>query len=272
MTPPATGETLVDTHCHLDSLAVEDGALSLERADAILDRAAAVGVGFCVTIGCGETVERIARAVELARARPTRLRATAGVHPHDARLCDDAFFERVATLAADPLAVAVGEVGLDFHYDHSPRVEQERVFRRFVGLARALRKPIVVHTRSAPERTLAILDEEGARDVGGIIHCFSEGWTFAKAAIDLGFVCSFSGIATFPGARDVREAAARVPDDALLVETDSPYLAPIPLRGKRNEPAYVVHTAACVAELRGQDIAHVRRVTTANARRVLALP
>lgn len=267
----AADEPLVDTHCHLDMIALRDGVVSLDAVDEILARAERVGVATCVTIGCGETAELIGRALSLAHERPTKLRATAGVHPHDARFCDDVLFERVANLAADTACVAVGEVGLDFHYDNSPRDDQERVFRRFVQLARSLRKPLVIHTRSAPERTLDILREEHARDVGGIIHCFSEGWAFARSAVDLGFACSFSGIVTFPNAHDVREAARKVPDDALLVETDAPFLAPVPVRGKRNEPAFVAHTAAGIAALRGTDASHVRRITTANARRLLDL-
>jgi TatD DNase family protein len=159
----------------------------------------------------------------------------------------------------------VGEVGLDYHYDHSPRDVQAEVFRRFVALARSVRKPLVIHTRSAPEDTLAVLESEGARVVGGVIHCFSEDRAFASRAFDLGFDVSFSGILTFKSAVAVQDVARFAPDDRILVETDSPYLAPVPKRGKPNEPAYVVHTAARLAELRGTTPAYIGELTTKNA-------
>jgi TatD DNase family protein len=199
------------------------------------------------------------------------MRATAGVHPHDAVSLDDAVARAVEEAAADPMVVAVGETGLDHHYDHSPRPVQAEAFRRQIAIARRVKKPIVVHTRSAPEETLRILREENARDVGGIIHCFSEDAAFAAAALDLGFVSSFSGIVTFPNARGVQEAARAQPLDALLVETDAPYLAPVPERGKRNEPAFVAHTAAFVAGLRGVPDEVVRRAATENACRIFGI-
>ncbi len=151
--------------------------------------------------------------------------------------------------------VAVGEIGLDYHYDHSPRDVQRAVFARLIALARAVKKPIVVHTREAAEDTLAILASEGARDVGGTIHCFSEDRAFAERALDLDFDLSFSGIVTFKNSRTIQEVAAWAPFDRILVETDSPYLAPVPMRGKPCEPAYVAYTVARVAELRGMDLA-----------------
>jgi len=167
--------------------------------------------------------------------------------------------------------VAVGEIGLDYHYMRSPRELQHAVFRRFVALARAVKKPIVVHTREAAADTLAILEEEGAREVGGIIHCFSEDRPFAEKALALGFDLSFSGIVTFKTAVAIKEVAAWVPGDRMLVETDSPYLAPVPFRGKKCEPAHVVYTARHVAELRGEDFGELAARTTANARRRLRL-
>ena len=171
------------------------------------------------------------------------------------------------TLAQAPEVVAVGEIGLDYHYDHSPREVQRDVFARLIALGRELRKPIVVHTREAAEDTLAILEREGARDVGGIIHCFSEDRPFAARALDLGFDVSFSGIVTFKNARAVQDVAVWAPLDRILVETDSPYLAPIPMRGKRCEPAMVSHTARRVAELRGVAVDEVADATTKNAQR-----
>jgi TatD DNase family protein len=162
---------------------------------------------------------------------------------------------------------AVGEIGLDYHYDRSPRDAQRAAFARLIGLARELRKPIVIHTRSAPDDTLAILEAEGAREVGGIIHCFSEDRAFAERALALGFDLSFSGIVTFKNARAVREVAAWAPLDRVLVETDSPFLAPVPLRGKKCEPAHVVHTGRCVAELRGMSVEALASATLANTER-----
>ena len=186
----------------------------------------------------------------------------------DARLeLDDAAYDELAKLAAEPEVVAVGEIGLDDHYDHSPRDVQRAAFARLVGLARELKKPIVIHTRNAPADTLDILTSEGARDVGGIIHCFSEDRSFAEKALDLGFDLSFSGIVTFKTSLDVQQVARWAPLDRILVETDSPYLAPIPKRGKPNEPAYVVHTARRVAELRGIAFEELAAATTVNAER-----
>jgi TatD DNase family protein len=193
------------------------------------------------------------------------------VHPHDAASCDSALEAELARLASAPRVVAIGEIGLDFHYDHSPRAQQEQVFRRFIQLARELKKPIVVHTRTAAEETLQILAEENARDVGGLIHCFSENKPFATRALDLGFDLSFSGIVTFKRALDIQEVAAWAPADRILVETDSPYLAPIPLRGKRCEPAYVLHTARFVAGLRGIPLDELAQQTSQNAQRLLGV-
>src|SRR5262249_22480240 len=154
-----------------------------------------------------------------------------GIHPHDAVTWSSAAHEELASLAKGPHVVAIGEIGLDYHYDHSPRVAQRDTFVRLIELARAVKKPIVIHTRAAAEDTLAILESEHARDVGGVIHCFSEDRAFAERALDLGFDLSFSGIVTFRAAASVQEVAAWAPIDRILVETDSPYLAPVPLRG-----------------------------------------
>jgi TatD DNase family protein len=189
---------------------------------------------------------------------------TGGVHPHDAAEHADAVWE-LEGLFSDERVVALGEVGLDFHYDYSPREVQRRVFCESVALARHVRRPLVIHSRAAPDETIEILEREGAREVGGVIHCFSEDRAFAQRALDLGFDLSFSGIVTFKNARPVHEVAAWAPNDRILVETDSPYLAPLPLRGKRCEPAYVVHTAQRVAELRGLSLEELAALTTENA-------
>jgi TatD DNase family protein len=195
-----------------------------------------------------------------------------GLHPHDAREASAEVREELARLAASPEVTAVGEIGLDYHYDHSPRDEQQEVFRHFLGLARALKKPAVIHTREAAADTLRILREERAQEVGGIIHCFSEDIAFAREALDLGFFLSFSGIVTFKSARSIQEVAAWAPGDRILVETDAPYLAPVPFRGKRCEPAHVVHTARFVAQLRGLGLDELAALTTANARGLVLAP
>lgn len=255
---------LIDTHCHLDPTYFPDGA------DAAIERARNVGVAGFVVVGVGADLTQARNAVRLA-SEHLAIAAAVGIHPHDATSWNEANHEELARLARDPSVVAVGEIGLDYHYDHSPRDVQKATFSRLIALAREVKKPIVVHTRSAPEDTLAILESEGARDVGGVIHCFSEDRAFAERALDLGFDLSFSGILTFKGAKSIHEVAAWAPEDRILVETDSPYLAPVPLRGKPCEPAYVVHTAKRLAELRGTDLEHIAMVTTANAVRRFGL-
>jgi TatD DNase family protein len=255
---------LIDTHCHLDPGYFHEGP------DAVIARALAAGVHAFVTIGVGRDMEPARHAVALARRRP-EVWATVGVHPHDAACLDDAIYAELAALAREPRVVAVGEIGLDYHYMRSPREVQQAAFRRFVALAREVKKPVVVHTREAPADTLAILEEEGAREVGGIIHCFSEDRAFAERALALGFDLSFSGIVTFKSAQAVQEVAAWAPGDRILVETDSPYLAPIPFRGKKCEPAHVVYTARHVAALRGEDFAAFAARTSENARRRLGV-
>lgn len=252
---------LVDTHCHLDPQYLPDGP------DGALARARAAGVEGFVTIGVGKDARAAHAAVGLAEAYPDRVAATVGVHPHDACGCDDGLFADIAALAQRGVVVAVGEIGLDYHYDHSPREVQRDVFARFIALARTLKKPIVVHTREAANDTLDVLAACGARDVGGIIHCFSEDKPFAERALEMGFDLSFSGIVTFKSAKAVHEVAAWAPSDRILVETDSPYLAPVPMRGKACEPAYLPYTARRLAELRNVSVEHVTELTTANAER-----
>ena len=254
---------LFDTHCHIDAERFPEGA------DAVFERARAADVGAFTCIGVG-SLELSRAAVALAERRRDVV-ATVGVHPHDAAGVDTALEAELAVLAAHERVVAIGEVGLDFHYDHSPRETQAEVFRRAIALARSVNKPLVIHTRSAPEETLALLESEAARDVGGIIHCFSEDRPFARRALELGFYLSFSGILTFKNATAIHDVAAWAPEDRLLVETDSPYLAPVPLRGKKCEPAFVAHTARRLAELRGTDAARVAAFTSENAARAFGL-
>ncbi|MCS6899891.1 MAG: TatD family hydrolase [Myxococcales bacterium] len=255
---------LIDTHCHLDEANCPGGP------DTVLERARAVGVGAFLTIGVGSDLSPAREAVALARRR-SDVRAAVGLHPHDARKATPVLREDLARLAACPEVVAVGEIGLDYHYDHSPRKTQQEVFRYFLGLARTLKKPAVIHTRKAPQDTLEILRDERAQEVGGIIHCFSEDLSFARQALDLSFFLSFSGIVTFKNARAIQEVAAWAPADRILVETDAPYLAPVPHRGKRCEPAYVVHTARFIAQLRGVSLETIAEQTTRNARQLSLL-
>jgi TatD DNase family protein len=255
---------LVDSHCHLDLAYLPQGPSD------VLARAEAAGVGAFVCIGVGRDLGAVRGAVSLADAR-ANVFATVGMHPHDASSLDEASFAELSRLARHPRVVAIGEVGLDYHYDHSPRDVQKQVFRRMIALAREVRKPIVIHTRSAPADTLQILEEEDAREMGGIIHCFSENRAFAERALALDFDLSFSGILTFKNAHEIRDAARAAPHDRILVETDSPFLAPVPLRGKTCEPAYVVHTAKFLAEVRGVSLDTVAAHTTANVVRRLAL-
>jgi TatD DNase family protein len=252
---------LVDTHCHLDPAYFPDGA------DAAIARAETAGVDGFVVVGVGRDLEPARHAVALATRLADRVGAAVGIHPHDAASWSPAVHDELASLARAAAVVAVGEIGLDYHYDHSPRDTQREVFARLVALAREVKKPIVIHTREAAADTLAVLEAEGARDVGGVIHCFSEDRPFAERALDLGFDLSFSGIVTFKGAKAIHEVAAWAPLDRILVETDSPYLAPVPLRGKPCEPAYIVHTAKRVAELRGTTVEEIARATSENAER-----
>jgi len=244
---------LADAHCHLDATHFPEGS------EPVMDRALDAGVVGFVVVGVGADLGPARAAIDLARRMPDRVCACVGIHPHDAVTWSERVHEELLAMAREPEVAAVGEIGLDYHYDHSPRETQHEVFSRLVSLAREVRKPVVVHTREAPDDTLAILERENARDVGGIIHCFSEDRAFAERALALGFSLSFSGIVTFKNARAVHEVAAWAPLDRILVETDSPYLAPVPMRGRRCEPAYVVHTARRVAELRGvptEELAH----------------
>ncbi len=259
---PETGATsLIDTHCHLDPQYFPSGP------DDVLARAEAVGIRGFVVIGVGRDLAPARAAVALAKRLPDRIGSAVGVHPHDAVTLDDAAYAELAELVKEPEVLAVGEIGLDYHYDHSPREKQREVFARLIHLARAVDKPIVVHTRSAPADTLEVLEREGARDVGGVIHCFSEDRAFAERALDLGFDISFSGIVTFKSSAAIQDVARWAPLDRVLVETDSPYLAPVPLRGKPCEPAFVVHTARRVAELRNMPFETLCEATSVNAER-----
>jgi len=250
-----------DSHAHLDGAAFDD-----DRG-AVLDRAFEAGITDLVLIGASDGFESNPKALEIARTRD-RLYATVGIHPHDATVVNDGILMQIDELASDPKVVAIGEMGLDYYYDNSPKETQQAAFRSFIQLAKTRKKPIVIHTRDAEADTLRILKEEGAADVGGIIHCFSGTAELARGALELGFVISFSGILTFKKSDEIREVASWVPRDMTLVETDCPYLAPVPYRGKRNEPAHVVHTAQRLAEIWKVDLEEVMAQTGENAARL----
>src|SRR5438874_12186899 len=244
---------LVDSHCHLD---FPDFA---EERDAVIGRARAAGVGTMVTI-CTRldefpAVRAIAESVD-------DIWCSVGVHPHEAADYSTITADDLAALATHPRVIGIGETGLDFHYDHSPRDVQERVFRAHIAASQASGLPLIIHAREADAEIARILQEE--RATAGVFHCFSSGRALAEAALDLGFYISISGIVTFRNAEELRAIVRDVPLDRLLVETDAPYLAPVPYRGRRNEPAYVAATAAAVAALKGVEPEVLAAATTDN--------
>ncbi|MBM3515238.1 MAG: TatD family deoxyribonuclease [Alphaproteobacteria bacterium] len=247
---------LVDSHCHLDfpELAVEQ--------DAVVARARAAGVGHMLTICTHVTKFPQVRAI--AEKYPD-IHCTVGIHPHEAGREPAVDVVKLTSLSQHPRVVAFGETGLDYFYEHSPRADQERSFRVHIAAARETGLPIVIHTRDADDDMARILTEEmAAGPFAGLIHCFSSGQDLADLAVRLGLYISLSGIVTFKKADALRAVAKQVPLDRLLVETDSPYLAPMPHRGKRNEPAFVAHTAATVAQVKGVSSAEIARQTTEN--------
>ena len=251
---------LVDSHCHLD-----DKQFDPDR-DAVIARALEAGVERMMAIGTGNGPPDLEAALRLARQHRF-IYATIGVHPHDAAKATPETFAAMEALAAETKLLAIGEIGLDYHYDFSPRDVQRDVFVEQLKLAGRAGKPIVIHTREAWDDTLQALREHWSGS--GIIHCFGGGPTEARQALDLGFYLSFGGVLTFPKADAVRDAARLTPEDRLLVETDAPYLAPVPKRGKRNEPAFMVETARRLAEVRGIAPERIAETTTANFERLL---
>jgi TatD DNase family protein len=246
--------TVVDSHCHLDDSKFD------EDREATIDRALAAGVTRMLAVGTGNGPPDLEVAIRLADRYPF-IYATIGVHPHDASKATDETFARLRELASHPKVVGIGEIGLDYHYDFSPRDVQRSVFDRQLTLAAEVGKPIVIHTREAWDDTLAAVT---GLPNGGIMHCFTGDEVQARQALDRGFHLSFGGVLTFPKAESLRAAARVPPDDKLLVETDCPYLAPVPHRGKRNEPAFVVETVRRLAEVRGTTPDRVAEITTAN--------
>lgn len=250
---------LVDSHAHIDGPEF-DG----DREE-VIERARVAGVSTILNVGTGDPHSgAFERAVELGRTHENIYTAI-GTHPHDARLYDDQADEKIKSLTNSKRVIAWGEIGLDFHYDNSPRDVQLDVFKRQLHAARECNLPVVIHTREAEPETIEILETEYAgAERRGVFHCFSGSMDLAQKAVDLGFMISFSGIVTFKKADDLRAIAKQVPLDRLLIETDCPYLTPIPYRGKRNEPAYVVEVARCLAGLHNIDINEMARITTEN--------
>ncbi|MBI1872645.1 MAG: TatD family hydrolase [Acidobacteria bacterium] len=259
---------MVDSHCHL-----ADPAFAADL-EAVVGRARDAGLtrALCI-VTAGDSAE-LTRAVDVARMWP-EVRFSAGIHPHVA----GQYAERLDTvtavvndaLASVPLTRAIGEIGLDYHHDLSPRDVQREVFRTQVALARELKLPIVIHTREAEADTIEILRQEGHGEVTGVFHCFTGDQHAARRALDLGFLVSFAGILTFPRAADLRDAARVVPEESLLAETDSPYLAPVPFRGRRNEPVWVGRVFDTLAEIRGAPRSRIVEQVTANLTRLLRL-
>ena len=253
----------IDSHAHIDG-----HKFDADREE-VIQRAHSAGVSVILNVGTGDPHSgALERAVELGKAQESIYTAI-GTHPHDARLYDDAAEAKIKNLINNEHVIAWGEIGLDFHYDNSPRDVQVEVFKRQLRAARECDLPVVIHTREAESETIEILRNE--YDGSGVFHCFSGSMDLAQRAIEIGFMISFSGIVTFKKADELRAVAKQVPLDRLLIETDCPYLTPIPYRGKRNEPAYVVEVARCLSMLHEVDIEKLARITTENFNRFFGL-
>jgi TatD DNase family protein len=259
--PGAMTAKLIDSHAHVTFEGFADDL------DGVLARAAAAGVDLMLNVGTD--LPSSERARDFAHAHP-QVFAAAGIHPHEADAFDDADWPKLEALWADPHVRGVGETGLDYFYDHSKRERQRALFRRHLEAAGPVGRPVIIHCRDAFDDLFALVGEVGL-PAGGVLHCFTGGPAEAERAVAMGLHVSFAGILTFKNAEQLREAAARVPADRLLVETDCPFLAPVPHRGKRNEPAYVVETARKLAELRGVSYGEVCALTHANTVRLFGL-
>jgi len=249
---------LVDSHCHLDRLDLSryDGDLSKALEEAKLQ-----GVGHILTVSV--ILPDLPKLLHIAETYPN-ISISVGLHPDDPAIPHEPTMEELVALAKHEKVVAIGETGLDYYRNEGDLTWQRNRFRQHIRAAKALKKPLIIHTRMAKEDTLRILKEENASDVGGVMHCFTEDWYAAKAAMDLNFYISISGIVTFKNAVEVQDVAKKVPLDRLLIETDSPYLAPVPYRGKSNEPSYVRKTAEFIADLRGISVLELADHTTHN--------
>jgi TatD DNase family protein len=254
----------VDSHAHLDGKQFDSDR------EQVIARAREAGVVTMVAIGNGDGPPELDAGIRLAEKYPF-MYATIGIHPHEARLASDHAYAEMERLARHPKVIAWGEIGLDYYYDHSPRDTQKEVFTRQMELASAAKLPIVIHCRpsdnseNAWDDCLPLIQEQWApKGIGGILHCFTGNWPQAKRALDMGFMISFAGNVTFPKAQQIRDATLEVPLDRMFIETDCPYLAPVPHRGKRNEPAYVKETARKIGELRARSMDEVGEQTARN--------
>jgi TatD DNase family protein len=254
--------SLIDTHCHLD---MADYQTDLDQ---VIAGASRCGVTRIITIGID--LASSGRAVKLAQCHEG-VHAAVGIHPHDADAADEEAFRRLTELAASTKVVGFGEIGLDYAKNYSAKDVQLRVFARQLELAKELGLPLIIHDRDAHEDTLRLLREKGPFPQGGVMHCFSGDAELARQVLDLGFHVSIPGIVTFPNAATMREAVQEAPLDRLLLETDGPFLAPAPFRGKRNLPQYLLHTAAAVAELKNISLDALAKQTTVNAEKLFAL-
>jgi TatD DNase family protein len=253
----------VDSHAH-----IEGEEFDVDRDD-VIKRALDAGVEVIVCVGNGDVSKDSHTAAFRLAEQNDFIYTTVGVHPHEARLFDEELSCRLKDLSQNPKVIAWGEIGLDYHYDNSPREAQREAFRIQLRMARERGLPISIHTREAEAETLSILDQEWTNaGLGGVIHCFTGTRKFAEAAVERGFLISFSGVVTFKKSEDLHETARSLPLDRILIETDSPFLAPVPYRGRRNEPAYVVETAKALAELRGTTVDEVAHQTSGNFRRL----
>ncbi len=250
---------LIDSHCHLDS-----DQFDPDRED-VINRALAAGVTQMVAIGTGNGPPDLEAGIRLADQYEF-IYATVGVHPHDASKPFDE--SHLAALTHHPKVIAIGEIGLDYHYDFSPRETQHAVFIKQMQIAAAANKPIVIHTREAWDDTIQLIRDHWDHSLGGIMHCFSGNPEQVKQALDLGFYLSFGGIVTFPKALEIQESARQCPADRILIETDAPYLAPVPKRGKRNEPAFIIETVRKLAQLRNTTEQAIADSTTKNFHRL----
>jgi TatD DNase family protein len=256
---------LIDSHAHVD---VSD--FDADR-DAMLSRAQAAGVGTLLAIGNGPEVEKLGAPIPYAEAHDW-IYASIGIHPHEAQNATGAHYAELDRLARHPRVIAWGEIGLDYHYDHSPRDTQAQVFRRQLEQARAAQKPIIIHCREAWPDCLKILDQDWrSSGLGGIFHCFAGTIEEARFGMDMGFLVSFAGNITYPKAQNLRDVASAIPLDRLLIETDSPFLAPVPHRGHRNEPAHVAEVARTIANVRNLPPDEIAGVTAENFRRFFAI-
>ena len=247
---------LVDSHCHLNYKGLR------EDVPGVLARARAAGIGRFLNIST--KAHEWAEVVSLAE-QEADVFASVGIHPHEAETHPDVDTERLVTASDHPKVIGIGETGLDYYYDHSPREQQITSFRAHIAASRETGLPLIVHTRDAEEDTANILREEMEKGAfPGVIHCFTASQAFGEIALELGFYISISGIVTFKNAKDLQETAKIIPQDRLLIETDSPFLAPVPMRGKPCEPSYVTHTAKFLADLRGQTVDELAQATTAN--------